>query len=87
MYSQRKIKNKMLVGLRKMGFLKKQPILKPMKCRTITNYKPYESDIVARQHVYIQNKLSVKKNCKFDVETRTCVCGSDLDGFLNNKCK
>ena len=50
-------------------------------------YTPYESNIVAQQHVYIQNKLSVKRNCKFDPETRTCVCGSDLDGFLNNKCK
>lgn len=77
----------MLIGLRKMGFIKKQALIKPMKVKMVIAYSPYESNIVAQQHVYIQNKLSVKINCKFNPETRTCVCGSDLDGFLNNKCK
>ena len=87
MYSQRTIKNKMLIGLRKMGFVKKQSIIKPMKVWVVIAYSPYESNIVAQQYVYIKNKLSVKRNCKFYPESKTCVCGSDLDGFLNNKCK
>ena len=68
MYSQRTIKNKMLIGLRKMGFVKKQSIIKPMKVRVVIAYSTYESNIVAQQYVYIKNKLSVKRNCKFDPE-------------------
>ena len=86
MVCERTLKNKMLIGLRRFGFIKKDRIIKPMKVRTIMNYEPYSSFIESQQHVFIQNKLSVRKNCSFDVNTKTCKCGANLEEFLVRRC-
>lgn len=86
MVCERTLKNKMLIGLRRFGFIKKDRIIKPMKVRTIMNYEPYSSNIESQQHVYIQNKLSVKPKCKFDVDSRSCECGANLEEFLIRRC-
>lgn len=83
---ERTIKNKMLIGFRKMGFIKKKKYMKPMKVRTVMDYDPSTSNIESQQHVYIQNKLSVRKNCNFDVNTKTCKCGANLEEFLIRSC-
>jgi hypothetical protein len=31
------------------------------------------------------NKLSVRKGCKFNPNTKTCVCGAGVDEFLLKK--
>jgi len=86
MVCERTLKNKMLIGFRKFGLIKKKKFMRPMKVRTIINYEPYSSNIESQQHVYIQNKLSVRKNCSFDVNTKTCKCGANLEEFLVRRC-
>lgn len=86
MNSQRTLKNKVLIEMRKLGFIKKKKYMRPMKVRTITGLNCAVSDIEAQRHVYIVNKLSVKKNCNFNAETKTCVCGASLNEFLLKNC-
>ncbi len=86
MYSQRTIKNKILIKMRKFGLIKKTTFIKPMKVRTVIAFDPTISNIESQQHIYIMNKLSVKKNCKFDANKKSCVCGASLNEFLLKKC-
>jgi len=83
---ERTVKNKMLIGLRKMGFIKKKISMKPMGVKIVIGYDTKVSIIESQQHVFIQNKLSVRKNCNFDVNTKTCKCGANLEEFLIRRC-
>ena len=65
---------------------KKKKFMKPMKVRTVMGFDPKTTNIESQQHVYIMNKLSVKKNCKFNTESKTCVCGASLNEFLLKTC-
>jgi hypothetical protein len=85
MICERSLKNKILISIRKAGVIKKKKFMRPMKVRTI-NSSPTVRSIESEQHVYILNKLSFKKNCQFDPETRSCKCGAGLEEFLIKKC-
>ena len=86
MICERTFKNKVLIKMRKFGLIKKKTVIKPMKVRTVTSFDPTTSIIESQQHVYILNKLSVKKNCKFDPNKKSCVCGASLNEFLLKRC-
>ena len=64
---------------------KKQMELKPMKVRTVVGYDGIYSVLDVQRHVFITNKLSVRKGCKFNPETKSCVCGANIDEFLTKK--
>jgi len=80
------IKSSVLIFLRKINLIsKKQMELKPMKVRTVVGYDGIYSVLDVQRHVFITNKLSVRKGCKFNPETKSCVCGANLDVFLTKK--
>jgi hypothetical protein len=85
MIYERSFKNKILISMRKAGVIKKKKYMRPMKVRTI-NGSPTVRSIESEQHVFILNKLSFKKNCQFNPETRNCKCGAGLEEFLIKKC-
>jgi len=85
MVCERSLKNKILISMRNAGVIKKKKYMRPMKVRTI-NSNPTVRSIESEQHVFILNKLSFKKNCQFNPETRNCKCGESLEEFLIKKC-
>jgi hypothetical protein len=53
-----------------------------VQSKDIVNATPMKSEV----HVWIENKKSALKNCQFDSETSTCICGIDLDDFAASGC-
>jgi hypothetical protein len=86
MYSDRTVKNKILIKMRKVGLINKKSVMKPMRMSTVYGYDTVKSSIESQRHVFIMTKLSVKKGCKFDPNKESCVCGATLDEFLIKKC-
>lgn len=86
MYSERTVKNKILIKMRKVGLINKKPFMKPMKVRTVNAYDTVITSIESQRHVFIMTKLSVKKGCKFDPNKESCICGATLNEFLIKKC-
>jgi hypothetical protein len=79
-------KSSVLIFLRKINLIsKKQMELKPMKVRTVVGYDDIYTDLEVQRHVFIINKLSVRKGCEFNPETKSCDCGANLDEFLTKK--
>jgi hypothetical protein len=80
------LKTKTLIFLRKINLLsrKEQPI-RPMKIKTVVGYDQNFSDLESQRHVFILNRLSVRRGCKFNVDTKTCSCGANVDDFLTKK--
>lgn len=79
-------KSNFFIFLRKMKLIpKKQMALKPMKVRTVIGYDEVYNDLEVQRYVFITNKLSVRKGCKFNPDTKSCVCGANLDEFLTKK--
>jgi len=77
MKRKRNIETYLLLFLRRLGMIckSKRPHKYEIKIQS-TCYPPERaSAIEAEQHVWILNKLSGRKNCQFDVNTRTCSCG------------
>ncbi len=55
---------------------------KPVKIQSTCYPDERVSSIEAEQHVWILNKMSSRKNCKFDTKTRVCECGvKGIDEF------
>lgn len=86
MVCERSLKSKVLIVMRRMGIITKKSYMRPMKVRTVISSEANVSPIQSQQHVFILNKLSVKKGCMFSAETRSCQCGASLNEFLLNKC-
>lgn len=79
-------KTNVLIFLRKMNLLSKKQIpLKPMKVRTVVGFDEEYDDLEVQRYVYMTNKLSVRKGCKFNPNTKSCTCGAGVDEFLLKK--
>lgn len=80
------LKTNVLIFLRKMNLLsKKQMVLKPMKVKTVIGYDENYDDLEVQRYVFMTNKLSVRKDCKFNPNTKSCPCGAGVDEFLLKK--
>ena len=53
-----------------------------VQSKDIVNVTPMKSEV----HVWIENKKSAFKNCRFDSESGSCECGVDLDDFASSGC-
>lgn len=79
-------KTNVLIFLRKMNLLsRKEMELKPMKVKTVIGYDEDYDDLESQRHVFMLNKLSVRKDCKFNPYTKSCSCGASVDEFLSKK--
>jgi hypothetical protein len=80
------VKTNVLILMRKLNIIsKKERILKPMRVTTVVGYDEDYNDLESQRHVFMLNKLSVRKGCQFNVETKNCSCGADIDEFLTKK--
>jgi hypothetical protein len=80
------LKTNVLIFLRKINLIpKKQMVLKPMKVRTVIGYNEIYNDLDVQRFVFMTNKLSVRKGCKFNPNTKSCTCGAGVDEFLLKK--
>lgn len=80
------VKTNVLILMRKLNIIsKKERILKPMRVKTVVGYDEDYNDLESQRHVFMLNKLSVRKGCQFNVETKGCSCGAGIDEFLNKK--
>lgn len=77
MTRQKKAKTSLLLFLRKLGLICRKPRQHKYVLRIQSTYHPDESvsSIEAEQHVWMLSKLSARKGCEFNPETRTCPCG------------
>jgi len=98
-----KTKTKIKLFLRRLGFLCKKPIYKKQLIKLSKTIYPggkiiaYDTPLEkvpenlnsfnAEVHVFLEEKKLSSKNCAFDTNTKTCVCGTTLDEFLISKCK
>ena len=81
---KRNLKTRVLLFMRRNGFLCKVTKPKPSKQLRISHtvYPDKQlSPIDTEVYVYLQNKKSSYKNCEFDVLSRKCICGVTLDNF------
>ena len=80
------VKTNVLILMRKLNIIsKKERILKPMRVTTVVGYDEDYNDLESHRHVFMLNKLSVRKGCQFNVETKSCSCGAGIDEFLTKK--
>ena len=80
------VKTNVLIFLRKLNLIeKKERVMKPMKVRTVVGYDEEYDDLESQRYVFIMNKLSARKGCQFNAETKTCSCGAGIDEFLLKK--
>ena len=81
---KRNLKTRVLLFMRRNGFLCKVTKTRPSKQLLISHtvYPDKQlSPIDTEVYVYLQNKKSSYKNCEFDVLARKCICGVTLDNF------
>lgn len=85
---KRSFKILILRSMRRIGLLCKKPVtLKPMKLVRTVYPDGYYNDLDSEIHVFIQNKKSAFKNCMFDENSHSCVCGKrSLDQFAREGC-
>jgi hypothetical protein len=84
MKRKRNIETYLLLFLRRIGMICKKPRPHKYEIRIQSTCYPDEqvTSIEAEQHVWILNKMSGRKNCKFDTKTRVCECGvKGIDEF------
>jgi len=97
-----KTKTQFKLLLRRLGLLCKKPTKVPRRLRishtinpdgTITVYdKPIFSlpeniySLESEIHVVLEEKKLANPGCKFDTNTKTCVCGKTVEEFSINKC-
>ena len=86
---KRDFKTRLKLMLRHMGMLCKKPV--PEKHRIRIAYTIYpegrERPIDAERAVWVENKKSANKSCKFDVDKRRCECGvGSIDQFAHTGC-
>lgn len=87
MTRKRNLFTSFLLWLRHIGMLCKKPRPHKYEIRIQSTVYPDNpvSSIEAEQHVWILNKMSSRKNCKFDTKTRVCECGvTGIDEFALN---
>ena len=81
---RKRFKVRVFSMLRKLGLLCKAPA-PYVKPRIRIKHTVYPSDSVTPLEAEIHNVLTMKKSlyksCKFDLETRTCECGIDINKF------
>lgn len=82
---KRSVKTKLLLMLRKIGWLCRKP--RPHKYELkISHTIPPEGDVSptqAARFVFLQNKIATIKGCEFDADTETCECGANVEEFLD----
>lgn len=79
------IKTNVLIFLRKLNLIEKKRSMRPMKVKTVVGYDEDYNDLESQRYVFIMNKLSARKGCQFNAETKSCACGANIDDFLNKK--
>ena len=77
MKRKRNFQTSFLLLLRSLGMLCKPKREEPKRLRISKTIWPDRSvsAIESEQHVWIQNKMLARPNCRFDSATRTCACG------------
>ena len=55
----------------------------PLKEEILINQSSLDSEV----HSWIEWKKGYGSTCKFNSETRSCVCGKSIDEFLTRNCK
>lgn len=77
MTRKRNFKTTFFLLLRRFGMLCKIPRKEKPKLRIARTVYPEgrNSSIEAEQYVWIQTRLLSKPQCKFNADTRSCVCG------------
>jgi len=87
MKRKRNIETYLLLFLRRLGMICKPRRPHKYEIRIQSTCYPDEqvTSIEAEQHVWILNKMSSRKNCKFDTKTRVCECGvNGIDEFATH---
>jgi len=97
-----KTKNQFKLFLRRLGFLCKKPTKTTRRLRVAKTLNPdgtiteYDSPIFqmpenaygieSEVHVFLEEKKLANLNCKFNTNSKTCVCGKTMEDFLMNRC-
>jgi hypothetical protein len=86
--NKRYLKLLLLRSMRSVGILCKKPvILRPMRIVRTVYPDGYSNDLDSEIHVFVQNKKAAFKNCAFDENSHSCVCGKrSLDQFAREGC-
>lgn len=97
-----KSKSQFKILLRRLGFLCKKPTKTTRRLRVAKTLNPdgtvteYDSPIFqmpeniygieSEIHVFLEDKKLAKPGCKFDTNSKSCVCGKTMEDFLIDKC-
>jgi hypothetical protein len=84
MKRKRNVATSFLLALRHVGMLCKKPRSHKYEIRVQSTVYPdvRVSPIEAEQNTWILNKMTTRPGCKFNPDTRTCVCGiKTIDEF------
>ena len=86
---KRNTKTKFHLWLRRIGMLCKKPVKQKQRIRISRTIYPNGdvSPIDAERAVWVENKKSAIKGCKFNVDTQSCECGvKSMDDFARGNC-
>jgi hypothetical protein len=86
------IKFKALMALRRFGLIPEAS--EPEKQGVRVAKTVYPSDVATQTmtpletavYIYLENKKASAKNCQFDTNTHTCVCGVTVNSFGEKGC-